>query len=243
MLTALTEQQYRQWSGDTRSPWATTGANIGVQQIVQLVEEEVAGHLATYLQPTQVVAETHRPLVLENDRLDIARYYVYHITTHRKRVLPDRGISVTWKDWSRSDCKATTSTGCAIVLDALLGKMDLSKCLSDCGTCFPSCGPETVDVTYWAGFESLPIRIQRAIALCARYDVMELITGVMPTMSELPWGASTTQRSDLGISRSFDAPFRYAAGNQGISVFGRAHVGIAAERLVAHYRVFGSWQM
>lgn len=244
-LTALTEQQYRRWSADTRSPWSSTGNSIGVEQIVALVEEEVAGHLATYLQPMQVVAEAHRPVVLERDRLGETFIQLYHVLTHRKRILTDRAITVTWKEWLKADCTSTTTIGCAIVLDALLGKLDLSKCLSSCGLCLASlaCDVLTVEVGYWAGFTALPLRIQRAISLLARYDVMELIAGVTPTMSDLPWGAPTTQRSDLGMSRSLDAPFRYAAGNQGISVFGRGHVGIAAERLVAHYRVFGAWQI
>lgn len=242
-LTALTETQYRRWSGDTRSPWHSTGNSIGVQEIVTLVEEEVAGHLATHLQPTQVT-ETHRPLVLERDRLGTARVYLYHVTTNRKRVLADRAITVTWRDWRRVDCASTVTTGCAIVLDALLGKLDLSKCYSTSGLCtFTTTAVTTVDVSYWCGFTTLPTRIQRAIALLARYDVKELIAGVTPTLSELPWGAPVTQRSDLGMSRSFGAPYRYAAGNQGVSVFGRGHVGIAAERLVAHYRVFGVRQI
>lgn len=242
--TALTETQYRRWSADTRSPWSSTGNSIGVEQIVQLVEEEVAGHLATYLQSTQVT-ETYRPVILERDRLGETFIQIYNVLLHHKRVLTDQTITVTWNEWSRSDCTSTTTTGCAIVLDALLGKLDLSKCLSSCGLCLATlaCDVLTVDITYTSGFTTLPVRIQRAVSMLARHDVMELITGVMPTMSDLPWGAPVTQRSDLGMSRSFDAPYRYAAGNQGISVFGRGHVGIAAERLVAQYRVFGAYQI
>lgn len=242
--TALTEQQYRRWSGDTRSPWHSTGNSIGAEEIVQLVEEEIAGHLSTYLQPTQVT-ETYRPVVLQRDQLGSSFVELYHVLTHHKRLLTDRTITVTWNEWLRADCTSTTTTGCAIVLDALLGKLDLSKCLSSCGICIASlsCDVLTVDITYTSGFVALPMKIQRAIALLARYDVMELIVGVTPTMSDLPWGAPVTQRSDLGMSRSFDAPFRYAAGNQGVSVFGRGHVGIAAEGLVGEYRVFGAWQI
>lgn len=236
----ITEQQYRRFSGDTRSAWSSTGNSIGVQDIVKLVTEEVSDHLATYLCPTQVVNEVHRPLVLDKDQLGKALVRVYNILTDRKRILMDRDITVTWIDWTRADCTSITATGCAIVLDALAGKLDLSKCVS--GERLP-CTSYDVDVsqvrvTYWSGFETVPLQIQRAIALLARYDAKELIAGVSPMMDDLPWGAPTTQRSDLGMSRSFDAPYRYAAGSQGISVFGRGYVGIAAERLCAPFRIF-----
>lgn len=238
-VTALTQQQYRRWAADTTSPWYSTGNSIGVQQIVQLVEEEVAAHLATYLQPTQVSEEEHRPLILDRDCLSESKVRLYHVLTHRKRILPSRGITVTWEEWTRSDCTSVTSSGCAVVLDSLAGKLDLSKCWSGSGLCVTlKTDVLKVMLTYWAGFETVPIQIQRALALLARYDAKELIAGVSPMMSELPWGAPVTQRSDLGISRSFDAPYRYAAGEQGISVFGRGYVGIAAQRMIAPFRVF-----
>lgn len=238
-VTALTQTQYRQWSGDTTSPWHSTGNSIGVEQIVQLVEAEVADYLATYLQPTKVVEEEHRPLVLDKDVLDENRSSLYHVSTNRKRILPSRGITVKWEEWSRSDCASSTADGCAIVLSTLAGKLDLSRCYSTSGICTSiALDVLKVKLTYWAGFETLPIKIQRAVALLARYDARELIAGVSPVMSELPWGAPVTQRSDLGMSRSFDAPYRYAAGEQGISVFGRGHVGIAAQNMMGTFRVF-----
>lgn len=241
---AITEQQYRRFSGDTTSPWGATGQSIGIETLVQLVGAEVSDYLATYLCPTRIVEEEHRPLVLDKDILSENRSRLYHVVTHRKRILPARGITVTWEDWSRTTCTTTTATGCAIVLDSLLGKLDLSRCYSTSGIC-TSVARDVLKVklTYWAGFETLPIQIQRAIALMVRYDAKELIAGVTPMMSELPWGAPTTQRSDLGISRSFDPPRLYAAGEQGISVFGRGYVGIMAQRMIAPFRVFGAWQI
>lgn len=241
----MTEQRYRRYSGDTTSPWHSTGNNIGIQGIIQLVEGEIRDHLNTFLCPTRIVEEEHRPLVLDRDTLELNFARFYQVATNYKRLLPGRGITVKWEVWTRGTCTATTTTGCAIVLNPTTGKLDLSRCYSGTGICTTgiSSGILKVKVSYWSGFEALPIQIQRAIALLARYDAKELIAGVSPMMSELPWGAPTTQRSDLGISRSYDAPHRYAAGSQGISVFGREFVGIAAERLCAPFRVFCSWQI
>lgn len=235
----ITEQQYRRFSGDTTSPWSATGNSIGVETLVQLAGAEMSDYLATYLCPTRVVEEEHRPAILERDRLSQPFARLYHVHTHRKRILPERGITIKWEDWTRARCTVIETTGCAIVLKALTGKLDLSRCYSSSGVCV-SYGSDILKVklSYWAGFETVPIQIQRALALLARYDAMELIAGVSPIFSDLPWGAPTTQRSDLGMSRSFDSPHRYAANEQGISVFGRGYVGIAAQRMIAPFRVF-----
>ena len=238
-VTALTEQQYRRWSRDTTSPWSVTGDNIGIEQLVQLAEAEISDYLCTYLQPTQVEGEYHRPFAKAQTYLGQDVETIYTVVLHRKRLLVDKSITVTWVHHERCNCTETAYTGCATVLDPLMGKLDLSGCVSGASCpCITRSDFVTVLVTYWCGFETLPIQLQRAVALLARYDAMELIVGTIPVGDDLPWGLQETRRSDLGLSRSFDSPSKYAVSEQGISAFGRGMVGVEVQRLCAPFRAF-----
>lgn len=227
MSTALTELQYRRWARDTRSPWAATGPTIGVEQLVELAETEIGDYLSTFLLPTQVIAEQHRPLVWDVDRLaSFTRYY--RVVLNRKRVLENRGFSVTW---ICTESEATDTIGVS-VLSALQSKLDLSNC--------PNRSTDIVrlQIGYWAGLETLPIQLQRGVSLLARHDAQELILGSVPLGEDLPWSTPEIQRSDLALFRTYDSPTKYAVGG-GSSVFGRGMVGVEVERLCSTFRVFG----
>jgi len=243
-VTALTEQQYRRWSKDTTSPWSATGNNVGIEQLVQLAEAEIGDYLCTYLRPTRVENERHRPFVKERTYLGQNVETICTVVMHRKRLLVDRDITVTWVHHERCNCTETTHTGCATILDSLMGKLDLSGCTSGASCpCITYSDFVTVRVTYWCGFEALPIQLQRAVALLARHDAMELIVGAVPIGDDLPWGLQETQRSDLALFRSFDSPSKYAVSEQGISAFGRGMVGVEVQRLCAPFRVFDVMQI
>ena len=198
-----------------------------------MCEEEVRDHLSTYLAPTQVVEEEHRPVVNEYSSMGVVTERVFEVLLDWKRLLPDYGITVKWV----AACDSITNTACALVISRDESKIELSNC-SGCLYSYYK-----VLISYYSGFTSLPLKIQRAIALIARYDIQELVVASVPIGEDVPWGADEIQRVDLGFMRTYDSPTKYAAGDQGISVFGRGMVGIAAERLCADYRIHSVYQI
>jgi hypothetical protein len=236
----ITEQQYRRWSHDTASPWVSSGNNIGVQELVGLAAEEVADYLDTFLEPTSVASEEHRVYLKVRHIMGAATEARYRTTLNRRRLLTDYTITVTWVHKELCSCTETTCAGCATVLNARQSKLDLSACsvgAGGCG-CFTTSEYVTARISYSAGFETLPTKLVRAVALLARHDAKELIVGDGAMDDDLPWGAPQIQRTDLGLFRTYDSPSKYASGDQGISAFGRQYLGIEVQRLCAPYRVF-----
>ena len=232
-MPVLTQAQYGRWSNDFATPWYATGGQASASEIVALCEEEVRDHLSTYLTPTQVTDEEHRPTVNDRYFMGVLTERTFMVTLNQKRLLPDYGITVKWvaSDQTRTD------TDCALVVQQDVAKIELSNCA---GNCY---GYYKVLVSYHSGFTSLPLKIQRAIALLARHDIQELVVSSVPIGEDVPWGAQEIQRVDMGFMRTWDSPTKYAAGEQGISVFGRGMVGIAAERLCANYRAWAVYQI
>lgn len=232
-VTVLTQAQYRQWSNDFATPWYATGGQAGAQQVVALCEKEVRNYLSTYLEPTQHTDEEHRPTVNDRYFMGVLTERTFMLTLNWKQLLPDNTITVKWV---ASD-QTRTNTACALIVNQETSKIELSNCA---GSCY---GYYKVLISYWSGFGCLPLQIQRAIALLARHDIQELVVSSVPIGEDIPWGAAEIQRVDMGFMRTWDSPTKYVAGEQGISVFGRGMVGIAAERLCADYRTWSVYQI
>lgn len=237
----ITEQEYRRLSNDRSSRWLSSGDLIGVQEIVNDVGGEIEDYLDTFLEPKTVHNEPHRVYLRITSNMGAVSSARYRITLDKCRLLTNYPITVTWVHHALCSCTQTTCSGCANVLDAKLGRLDLSTCASSgagCG-CFTMYDYLTCRLSYAAGFVTIPRRIKRAIALLVRHDAKELIVGDGAMDDDLPWGAPQIQRSDLALFRTYDAPKKYAVSEQGISYFGRGFVGIEAERLCARYKVYG----
>jgi hypothetical protein len=237
----ITEQEYRRLSNDRSSRWLSSGDNIGIQEIANDVAGEIEDYLDTFLEPKAVNNEAHRVYFRVTSDMGAVASARYRVNLNKCRVLTNYDITVTWVHHALCSCTQTTCSGCANVLDANLGVLDLSTCTStsaSCG-CFTTYDYLTCRISYTAGFTSIPRRIKRAIAILARHDAKELIVGDAALDDDLPWGAPQNQRSDLGLFRGFDTPKKYAASEQGISYFGRGFVGIEAERLCARYKFYG----
>lgn len=198
-----------------------------------MCEDEVRDHLDTYLTPTQVTDEEHRPTVNEYHTMGVVTERVFEVILDWKRLLPDYGITVKWVQADST----TTNTACALVIEQIESKIELSNC-SGCLYDYYK-----VLISYYSGFGSLPLKIQRAIALLARHDIQELVVASVPLGEDVPWGLQEQQRVDHQFMRTWDSPSKYASGTQGISVFGRGMVGIAAERLCADYRIRSVYQI
>ena len=231
-MPVLTQAQYRKWSNDFATPWYATAGQAGASEIVALCEEEIRDHLETYLTPTQATDEEHRPVVNERYIMGVVTERVFEVILDWKRLLPDHGVTVKWV---ASD-STITDTACALVVNQRTSKIELSNCSGALYDYFK------VLISYHSGLTSLPLKIQRAIALLARYDIQELVVSSVPIGEDVPWGAMEIQRVDMGFMRTWDSPTKYAAGDQGISVFRRGMVGIAAENLCADYKVRGVYQ-
>lgn len=237
----ITEQEYRRLSNDRSSRWSSSGDLIGIQEIINDVAGEVEDYLDTFLEPKAVTNEEHRVYFRVTSSMGAVSSARYRTLLNKCRLLTAYPITVTWVHHALCSCTQTTCSGCANVLDANLGTLDLSTCASSgtsCG-CFTTCDYVTCRISYTAGFTAIPRRIKRALAILARYDAKELIVGDAAMDDDLPWGAPQNQRSDLGMFRGFDLPRRYAASEQGISYFGRGFTGIEAERLCSRYKFYG----
>lgn len=232
-MPVLTQAQYRRWSNDFATPWYATGGQASASEIVALCEEEIRDHLSTYLTSTQVTDEEHRPTVNDRYFMGVLTERTFMVILNWKQLLPDYGITIKWvaADQTRTD------TDCALAVQQDVAKIELSNC--------DSCAYDyyKVLISYHSGFTSLPLQIQRAISLLARHDIQELVVSSVPIGEDVPWGAQEIQRVDMGFMRTWDSPTKYAAGDQGISVFGRGMVGIAAERLCAKYRAWSVYQI
>lgn len=241
-MPVLTQAQYRRWSNDFSTVWYATGGQASASEIVELVEEEVRDHLSTYLTPTQATEEEHRPTVNDRFFMGVLQERTFMVTLNWKRLLSDYDITIQWLRASGvAACTSgtttiTTNTSCPLIINHDVSKIELSNCTGSLYDYYK------ILISYYSGFTSLPLQIQRAIALLARHDIQELVVSSVPIGEDVPWGAQEIQRVDMGFMRTWDSPSKYAAGDQGISVFGRGMVGVAAERLCANYRVWSVYQ-
>lgn len=243
-MPVLTQTQYRRWSNDFATPWYATGGQASASEIVELVEEEIRDHLSTYLTPTQYTDEEHRPTVNDRYFMGVLVERTFMVTLNWKRLLTDDyDITIKWLRASGvAACTAgtttvTTNTSCPLIVNHEVSKIELSNCSGSLYDYYK------ILISYYSGFTSLPLQIQRAIALLARHDIQELVVSSVPIGEDVPWGAMEIQRVDMGFMRTWDSPTKYASGEQGISVFGRGMVGIAAERLCSKYRTWSVHQI
>lgn len=229
-MSVITEQEYRRWSKDHASAWHSVGDQVGIEEIVGLAGDDIADYLHTFLEPTQITDEAHRVGTTSRSILGQEVESWMRLSLNRKRLLTAYPISVTWVHHARCTCTTSTTTGCASVINARQSKVDLSGCAGagSC-TCLTSGDFVTVQLSYYAGFDELPVKLVRAVALLSRHLAKELIVGDGAMDDDLPWAAPQISRSDLGLSRTYKAP--------PATPFGEHWLGREVQRLCEDYVV------
>ena len=234
-MAVLTEQEYRRLSGDTTTPWASSGNTQGAQAWVAVAVGRIEDHLHTYLEPTETEAEKHRVFP------DPVYAFPYGAVGVWREVMLDKfrlleggsyDISVTVTHHNYCACTSTTSTACATVLDAKLSIVNISPCLSSINSqcCWwVNTVPHYIAVDYFAGFAAVPDVVKECVAVLAREYIKGLPCGGNP-ITERPTGAPLTSLSHLGVARTWAAPHTD-------TVFGRTHLGLELTSRLQNYRV------
>ena len=202
----LTEDEYRALSGDTRSPWGTTGASIGVSGLLPIVEQRVTQYIATFLEPTKVTGEEHqidsqsryRMGVLKNWKAPVHLDYVRLLTGSSTYLITARFPPLTQNGTSYSSSAVQ-------IMDARLGLIDLAECY--CSLPCTTARTDMAFITYWSGYTAaqLPDVVKLSVALLGREIARELIVKRGFVMDDdYPNFAAVKVWQEMGVSRSFN---------------------------------------
>jgi len=223
----LTESQYRQLSGDTRSPWISTGDVAGASTFVPLAEEEVESYLATFLVPTEHTEENAIDFI-DTVRMGQIINREARIKLKKVRLLTGSSYPITVVFYPRltTGSTSTKTTGIRVIekRKAELDVWEAWRYLCDKT-------PERVEITYWAGFTEVPYRARQAVALLTREKARESIVKSGVVMDDdYPHYAQVKSLSALGISRSFDV-------DGYMSYFGKSPLAQYVERILTPLQV------
>ena len=221
MTTILTELEYRHLSGDTRSPWATSGSLVGVEDLIPFVTTQVESYLSTHLTPTRITNEEH---VVDNQNsysmgLVVAQKWLVNLD--RVRLLTGSSYPISAIYYEISDTSTDrTYTATVKVVDKRLSRINV----------IPSqCFTGRVRVSYWSGFTgAIHNNILEAIAMLAKMRARTLIAQRGNLLEDdYPHGAPVTGMGSLGVTRYFKSPRE--------TFFGYSHEAMEVERLLSPF--------
>ena len=195
----LTETQYRHFSGDSRSPWATTGDQVGVEGLLPIVEERVGLFLSTFVQPTLVEDEEHGLNPLRTVTMGQVREIRYQIDLDKVRLLTGTQYPITARFVDRAEVEYTAT---ACIVKKKIARLDIQP------AAWTGTVTRKVVIDYWAGFvPPLPSNMLLAAAKFARILAREFIAKRGDVMEDdYPHDAPVLAMSSLGLSRSFQTP-------------------------------------
>lgn len=233
-MSLLSEQEYRRLSGDTRSPWVTTGNSMSASGCLWLAVADVETYLSTFLEPTLIESEEHRVAVYDMVRTGRWLGRVEYVDLGWLRLLTGATYPLTVK-FVQQDGKGleTLIEGNVVVVSHKMSRIRVSPCWSACTPCTDA--SIQVRVSYWSGMTRLPLDFKRSLALLTRRYCKELIYGDGSLDDDVPYGAPLTARTDLGMQRTYTKPRE--------TFFGQSFLGQELEQRFSRYRVIRSSQM
>lgn len=226
----ITESVYRDRSGDFGSPWVPTDTSVGVTTCIQNSTDDIERYLETFLVPTEVVSEFHRLLVTKRYHMGSVIDCQTRCYLAKKRLLWDSALyPLVVEQVHQGSCSTSNSgnTDDATVVEPKESIIDVDNCLTYC-----QCVTDerlAIEVTYWAGFESLPSDLINTVVKWAQKYVRELITWNEPIDADWPAGAPVTSVSRLSTRRSFQAPRE--------TPFGSSHLAMEIQNALKPYLV------
>lgn len=224
----LTETQYRQMSGDTRSPWTATGGVAGVATLIPIVEEQVGEYLGTFLEPTSVSGEEHYIDIQQKFFMGQVVRTRALVDTFRCRLVPGATITVTF--YPLLSGGSSSSSTDVMIVGTKLGRIDIARTLV--GRSFSYYRDDYITLSYRAGYwSSIPYNVRWGVALLAREAARELIVKSGRVMDDdYPHFAPVRVMSEMGTSRSFEQ-------RESQSFFGDSPTAKYVESILAAHQV------
>jgi len=180
-----------------------------------LAEEQMVEHLNTFLVPT-IVTGTYQwnggnPFVLDYGH-----------------ILSIKNIIVSDINWLNS-CEVNTTSGCAAIMNAQHGYVDVSYMLL-CGSCGSAVGypPYNIQIAYESGFASGTVynpSMLAALSIAAQIN-----------LNEFDVSLSNEGVGDIGIQSFSNQSYSEQRVKLGRSAFGSSALAQRAARLVKKYR-------
>jgi hypothetical protein len=226
----ITESVYRQRSGDFSSPWEATDTSVGIKTCIEMAATDVQRYLETYLVPTEVVNEFHRLLVERRYHMGEVIACQTRAYLAAKRLLWGSSLyPIEVEQVHQGSCSVSNAgnTDDATVVEPKESLIDVDECLTYC-----QCVTDervAIEVTYWAGFESLPSDLINTVVKWAQKYVRELITWNEPIDADWPAGAPVISITRLSTRRRFKEPRE--------TPFGSSHLGVEIQNALEPYRV------
>jgi hypothetical protein len=227
----LTETEYRLYTGDTDTAWATVGTTIGAQALVQGVERQVAKYIGTFLEAT---ARTEDHLLMPDARFRVGLLQEVRWPLMLDKTWLDDSAAITITLIHQNYCTTSepeTSVS-AIVLDAKTSRINVIR--GFCGLC--GCLDARrlkARVTYTAGPPDEiddDIEVKRLMCILAWHHRTELVT----EPDDQPYGSPFTSKRVTDISRSWVAPEKRT------EYFGFSQLGLDLEHVLGPYRLVRS---
>ena len=224
----LTETEYRRYTGDSETPWASVGVTIGAQELCQGVEQQVARYLNTFLETT-ARTETHRLVADARFRAGLTQWVRWPVMLDRCWLQEDEDITITLIHQNYCSTSEPTTSVSAIVLDAIASRINVVR--GTCGVCAcMTANRLKARITYSAGPPDDigdDIEVKRLMSVLAWHHRTDFVT----EPDDQPFGSPFNSKRVTDISRSWVAPEK-ASEN-----FGFSQLALDLERTLDKYKI------